>query len=163
MTGPKRTTSIAATVTMTTTPTVGIFLTEDERRHLTNLCNELEARDGIARHGGDNPQARQLAALRKLMHLPAASAAAVEPVPSRTEIANRRAGRLDLDDLERLVDDRVPLASGLIACIRELRAGLADALYWLKPGLASQEDRAEEMARDRAELSKLLDKEIEIP
>lgn len=48
----------------------------------------------------------------------------------------------------------------LIACIRELRAGLVDALYWLKPGLA--EKRAEEMARDRAELSKLLEKEIEI-
>lgn len=50
--------------------TVGVFLTEDERRHLIRLCGELEARDGIDRHGGDNPQARQLAALRKLMGLP---------------------------------------------------------------------------------------------
>lgn len=58
-------------------------------------------------------------------------------------------------------DPRYTLA--LIANIREIRAGLVDALYWLKPGFASQEDRAEEMARDRAELSKLLDKEIEIP
>ena len=49
---------------------------------------------------------------------------------------------------------------GLITCIRELRAGLADALYWLKPGL---DHRVDEMTKDRDDLSKLLDKEIEIP
>ena len=48
----------------------------------------------------------------------------------------------------------------LITCIRELRAGLADALYWLKPGL---DCRMDEMATDRDDLSKLLDKEIEVP
>lgn len=82
--------------------------------------------------------------------------------------------KVDLDDLHREICYRtvvgIPprpgvsmeqVALALIAHIRELRAGLADAMYWLKPGLA--EKRAEEMARDRAELSKLLDKEIAIP
>lgn len=61
-----------------TITTVGIFLTEDERRHLIRLCNELEVMEESAqrRHEGPEAQTRaaERAALRKLMGLPAANA-----------------------------------------------------------------------------------------
>lgn len=68
---------------MTTIPTVGIFLTEDERRHLTRLCDELEALEESALRRSEGPEAEtraaERAALRKLMHLPAGSASAPHP------------------------------------------------------------------------------------
>ncbi len=45
---------------------------------------------------------------------------------------------------------------GLIERIRELETALADALYWLKPGMS---DHAQ-MARDRRDLSAVLHGEV---
>jgi len=68
-----------------TIATVGIFLTEDERRHLTNLCNELEAREFAARRRNEGSEAQtraaEQAALRKLMRLPAKNADAPRALP----------------------------------------------------------------------------------
>ncbi len=62
---------------MTTITTVGIFLTEDERRHLTRLCNELDVMEERALRSNEGPEAQtraaEQAALRKLMGLPAVS------------------------------------------------------------------------------------------
>jgi len=78
-----------------TTITVGIYLTEDERRHLTNLCNELEAMEESAQRRSEGSEAAtraaEQAALRKLMNLPAASAAQAQAqagfVPTDTDCA----------------------------------------------------------------------------
>lgn len=63
---------------MSTISTVGIYLTEDERKHLTRLCDELEAFEESALRNSEGPEAQtraaERAALRKLMFLPAASA-----------------------------------------------------------------------------------------
>lgn len=48
----------------------------------------------------------------------------------------------------------------LIDRVNELQGALADALFWLKPGLA---DRSAEMERDRADLSSILHKGITLP
>lgn len=76
-----------------TIATVGVFLTEDERRHLTNLCNELEAMEESARRRNEGPEAQtrtaERAALRKLMHLPVASSAGFVPTSQEREILGR--------------------------------------------------------------------------
>lgn len=63
---------------MSTISTVGIYLTEDERKHLTRLCSELEVLEESALRSQEGPEAQtraaEQAALRKLMYLPAASA-----------------------------------------------------------------------------------------
>jgi hypothetical protein len=64
--------------------TVGIYLTEDERRLLTSLANDLEVREESALRRSEGPEAKTYGAtreaLRKLMYLPAASAASAERV-----------------------------------------------------------------------------------
>jgi hypothetical protein len=64
-----------------TIATVGVFLTEDERGHLTRLCTELEVLEESALRNREGPEAKtraaEQAALRKLMELPADVALAV--------------------------------------------------------------------------------------
>lgn len=58
--------------------TVGIYLTEDERRLLTSLASDLECREESALRRSEGPEAQTYGAtreaLRKLMHLPAVQA-----------------------------------------------------------------------------------------
>lgn len=58
--------------------TVGVYLTEDERRLLTSLASELEIREESALRCSEGSEAKTYAAtsaaLRKLMYLPAAQA-----------------------------------------------------------------------------------------
>lgn len=58
-----------------TVTTVGIYLTQDEREHLTRLATDLEIREEMALRCHEDPEAAeyaaQAAALRKLMYLPA--------------------------------------------------------------------------------------------
>lgn len=58
--------------------TVGVHLTEDERRHLLNLCRELELREESAVRRSEGPEAETLAAeraaLSRLMLLPGRAA-----------------------------------------------------------------------------------------
>lgn len=73
---------------MTTITTVGIHLTEDERRLLTQLASDLEIREESALRRSDGPEATMEAlrhaateaALRKLMYLPAVTAERVREV-----------------------------------------------------------------------------------
>lgn len=56
--------------------TVGIYLTEQERRYVTNVLNDLQVREHAAIRACEGPEAQtyaaEYAALKKLMHLPAA-------------------------------------------------------------------------------------------
>lgn len=69
-----------------TIETVGIYLTEDQRRLLTSLVSDLEIREESALHRNEGPEAQTYAAtreaLRKLMHLPVSRAANVDRVRS---------------------------------------------------------------------------------
>lgn len=60
--------------------TVGVYLTEQERRHVTNVLNDLEVREQAAIRSREGPEAAttaaEHAALKKLMYLPAVAAVA---------------------------------------------------------------------------------------
>lgn len=77
--------------------TVGIYLTEDERRLLTSLASDLECREESALRCSEGPEAQTYGAtreaLRKLMHLPAACAASAERV--RAAVRKAIAGSAD--------------------------------------------------------------------
>ena len=55
--------------------------------------------------------------------------------------------------MEHIAANAPSITLALISRILELEMALADALYWLKPGL---DDKAHEMAEERARLSQVL-------
>ena len=69
--------------------TVGVYLTEDERRLLTMLANDLDAREESALRRSEGPEAQTYSATRealsKLMHLLATQAVDAERMRATTK------------------------------------------------------------------------------
>jgi len=100
--------------------TVGIYLTEQERRHITSIASDLEIREEAALRASDGPEsetyAAEHAALTKLMNLPAAIAADKERVRAVVSDAAEfvlgsdidvRVGNMDSTRLADAIADRV--------------------------------------------------------
>lgn len=110
-----------------TITTVGVYLTEDERRLLTMLANDLEESARSALRCNEGPEAQTYGATRealhKLMHLPATSAAQNYESLGNGDLTPEQIDGMELWDRDVMLDERHRAAGSMLVrrAVAEIR------------------------------------------